>query len=79
MYQAGTGAGHIPSRNEGAKQTGMGFSFSYGMRYSKEISRCRRLSLSRHALTEQEAFINYISNSDIYRYGLPLFMVFLGT
>lgn len=35
----------------------------------------------RHALTEQEqeAFINYIANSDIYRHWLPLFTVFLGT
>lgn len=35
----------------------------------------------RHALTvqEQEAFINYISGSDIYRHWLPLFTVFLGT
>ena len=35
----------------------------------------------RHALTieEQEAFINYMSNSDIYRHWLPLFTVFLGT
>ncbi len=35
----------------------------------------------RHALTieEQEAFINYIAGSDIYRHWLPLFTVFLGT
>lgn len=35
----------------------------------------------RHALTieEQEAFINYMSGSDIYRHWLPLFTVFLGT
>lgn len=35
----------------------------------------------RHALTieEQEAFINYIANSEIYRHWLPLFTVFLGT
>ena len=35
----------------------------------------------RHALTveEQEAFINYMSNSDTYRHWLPLFTVFLGT
>ena len=35
----------------------------------------------RHALTEQEqeAFIDFISNSDIYRHWLPLFTVFLGT
>lgn len=35
----------------------------------------------RHALTEQEqeAFIDYIANSDIYRHWLPLFTVFLGT
>lgn len=35
----------------------------------------------RHALTveEQEAFINYMSNSDIYCHWLPLFTVFLGT
>lgn len=35
----------------------------------------------RYALTEQEqeAFIDYISNSDIYRHWLPLFTVFLGT
>ena len=35
----------------------------------------------RHALTveEQEAFIKYISESDIYRHWLPLFTVFLGT
>lgn len=32
-----------------------------------------------HALTEQEAFIEFISNSDIYRHWLPLFTVFLGT
>lgn len=35
----------------------------------------------RHALTqkEQEAFIDYIANSEIYRHWLPLFTVFLGT
>lgn len=35
----------------------------------------------RHALSieEQEAFINYMANSDIYRHWLPLFTVFLGT
>lgn len=35
----------------------------------------------RHALTieEQEAFINYMANSDIYSHWLPLFTVFLGT
>lgn len=35
----------------------------------------------RHALTieEQEAFINYIAQSDIYAHWLPLFTVFLGT
>lgn len=35
----------------------------------------------RHALTveEQEAFINYMAESDIYRHWLPLFTVFLGT
>lgn len=35
----------------------------------------------RHALTEQEqeAFIDFISNSDIYRHWFPLFTVFLGT
>ncbi len=35
----------------------------------------------RHALTveEQEAFINYMSDSDMYRHWLPLFTVFLGT
>lgn len=35
----------------------------------------------RHALSieEQEAFVNYMSNSDIYRHWLPLFTVFLGT
>ena len=33
----------------------------------------------RYALTEQEAFIDFISNSDIYRHWLPLFTVFLGT
>lgn len=35
----------------------------------------------RHALTEQEqeAFIDYIANSDIYMHWLPLFTVFLGT
>lgn len=35
----------------------------------------------RYALTveEQSAFINYISQSDIYRHWLPLFTVFLGT
>jgi integrase len=35
----------------------------------------------RHALTieEQEAFINYMAGSDIYRHWLPLFTVFLGT
>lgn len=35
----------------------------------------------RHALTieEQEAFINYMADSDIYRHWLPLFTVFLGT
>lgn len=36
---------------------------------------------NRHALTieEQEAFIKYMSESDIYRHWLPLFTVFLGT
>jgi integrase len=35
----------------------------------------------RHALTieEQTAFINFIANSNTYRYCLPLFTVFLGT
>ena len=37
----------------------------------------------RHALTEQEAFIDVISNSDIYRHWLPLFFrtiqILLGT
>lgn len=35
----------------------------------------------RHALTieEQEAFINYMAESDIYSHWLPLFTVFLGT
>ena len=35
----------------------------------------------RHSLTieEQEAFINYVAGSDIYRHWLPLFTVFLGT
>ncbi|MCD8224774.1 MAG: tyrosine-type recombinase/integrase [Clostridiales bacterium] len=35
----------------------------------------------RHALTveEQEAFINFVTQSDIYRHWLPLFTVFLGT
>lgn len=35
----------------------------------------------RHALTieEQEAFIDYVSKSDIYNHWLPLFTVFLGT
>ncbi|MCD7981919.1 MAG: site-specific integrase [Clostridiales bacterium] len=35
----------------------------------------------RHALTveEQEAFINFVAQSDIYRHWLPLFTVFLGT
>ena len=35
----------------------------------------------RHALTieEQEAFINYMAESDIYRHWLPLFTVLLGT
>lgn len=35
----------------------------------------------RHALTieEQEAFINFISGSDIFRHWLPLFTFFLGT
>lgn len=35
----------------------------------------------RHALTieEQEAFINFISESDVYRHWLPLFTTFLGT
>lgn len=35
----------------------------------------------RHALTveEQEAFINYMAESDIYRHWLPLLTVFLGT
>ena len=35
----------------------------------------------RHALTEpeQEAFINYMASSDMYRHWLPLFTVFLGT
>ena len=35
---------------------------------------------NRHALTieEQEAFIKYMSESDIYRHWLPLFTVFLG-
>lgn len=35
----------------------------------------------RHALSieEQEAFINYISKSEIYRNWLPLFTIFLGT
>lgn len=35
----------------------------------------------RHALSieEQEAFINYMASSDIYRHWLPLFTVFLGT
>lgn len=35
----------------------------------------------RHALTieEQEAFINFVAQSDIYRHWLPLFTTFLGT
>ena len=35
----------------------------------------------RHALTieEQEAFINFIGESDVYRHWLPLFTTFLGT
>lgn len=35
----------------------------------------------RHALTieEQDAFINYMAESDIYRHWLPLFTTFLGT